>query len=140
MPKRLGVASRDRPSRAYGLRHVTIIRESVITKWFPNMGKLSGTSSLCPFEKVIRFLLAQIVLGSDYSPSVKELRRLLQPVLSKASLNKSLKNKKNRKKDKTTLRPFSGSKSRDAFQCWVEKRWNRIARGPERLRTRALAS
>ena len=91
MPKRLGVASRDRPSRAYGLRHVTIIRESVITKWFPNMGKLSGTSSLCPFEKVIRFLLAQILLGSDYSPSVKELRRLLQPVLSKASLNKSLK-------------------------------------------------
>ena len=71
------------------------------------MGKLSGTSSLCAFEKVIRFLLAQIVLGSDYSPSVKELRRLLQPVLSKASLNKSLK-KKNRKKAKTTLRPFSG--------------------------------
>ena len=78
------------------------------------MGKLSGTFSLCPFEKVMRLLLAQIVLGSDYSPSVKELRRLLQPVLSKASLNKSL--KKNRKKDKTTLQPFSGSKSRDAFQ------------------------
>ena len=72
------------------------------------MGKLSGTSSLCAFEKVIRFLLAQIVHGSDYSPSVKELRRLPQPVLSKASLNKSLKKRKNRKKAKTTLRPFSG--------------------------------
>ena len=37
-------------------------------------GKLSGTSSLYPFGKVLRVLLAQIVLGSDYSGSVKELR------------------------------------------------------------------
>jgi len=33
-------------------------------------GKLSETSSICPFEG----LLVQIVLGSDYSGSVKELR------------------------------------------------------------------
>ena len=92
-----------------------------ITKWFPKYGKLSGTSSFCPFGNVLRVLLAQIVLGSDYSGSVKELRLLLQPVLRYVSLKKSLKKKKkkkkkkNRKKDKTTFGEFSGSKSRDAF-------------------------
>jgi len=50
------------------------------------------------------------VLGSDYSGSVKELRRLLHPFLRNASLKKSLKNRKN----KTTFGQFSGSKSRDA--------------------------
>ena len=34
----MGVASRGPPSRAYNLRHVTII----IRKWLPNMVKLSG--------------------------------------------------------------------------------------------------
>ena len=43
-------------------------------KWFLKYGKLSGTSSFCPLGKVLRVLLAQIVLGSDYSGSVKELR------------------------------------------------------------------
>ena len=57
------------PSRAYRLRHMTI----TITKWFPKYGKLSGTSSFCLFGKVLRVLLAQIVLGSDYSGFVKEL-------------------------------------------------------------------
>ena len=66
----IGVASRGPSSRAYRLRHVTI----TITKWFPKYGKLSGTSSFCPFGNVLRVLLAQIVLGSDYSGSVKELR------------------------------------------------------------------
>ena len=66
----IGVASRGPPSRAYRLRHVTI----TITKWFPKYGKLSGTSSFYPFGNVLRVLLAQIVLGSDYSGSVKELR------------------------------------------------------------------
>ena len=91
----------------------------IITKWFPKYGKLSGTSSFCPFGNVLRVLLAQIVLGSDYSGSVKELRLLLQPVLRYVSLKKSLKKKKkkkkNRKKDKTTFGEFSGSKSRDVF-------------------------
>ena len=50
------------------------------------MGKLSGT---CPFGKVLR-LLAQIILGSDYSGSVEELRRLLTPVLRKGGIKKSL--------------------------------------------------
>ena len=94
-----------------------------ITKWFPKYGKLPGTSSFCPFGNVLRVLLAQIVLGSDYSRSVKELRRLLQLVLRYVSLKKSLnkkkkkkkKKKKNRKKDKTTLGEFSGSKLRNAF-------------------------
>ena len=40
----------------------------------------------------------QIVLGSDYSGSVKEMRRLLEPVLRNVSLKKSLKNKKERQK------------------------------------------
>ena len=42
-------------------------------------------SPFCPFGNVLRVLLAQIVLGSDHSGSVKELRGLLQPVLRKAS-------------------------------------------------------
>jgi len=39
-----------------------------------NYGKLSRTSSFCPLGKVLTVLLAQIVVGSDYSGSVKELR------------------------------------------------------------------
>ena len=88
----------------YCLRHVTI----PITKWFPKY----GTSSFCPFGNILGVLLAQVVLGSDCSGSMKELRGLLQPVLRKAGLKKSL---KKRKEKKTTLEPFSGSKSRDAF-------------------------
>ena len=34
-------------------------------------GEFSGTSSFCPFGQVLRVLLAQIILGSDYSGSVK---------------------------------------------------------------------
>ena len=49
-------------------------RDNSYCKWFPKYGKLSGTSSFYPFGKVLRVLLAQIVLGSDYSGSVKELR------------------------------------------------------------------
>ena len=37
-------------------------------------GKLSGSSSFCPFGKVLRFLLAQIILGSDDSGPMKELQ------------------------------------------------------------------
>ena len=36
--------------------------------------KLSGTSSFCPFGKILRVLLVQIILGSDYSGSVKNLQ------------------------------------------------------------------
>ena len=45
-----------------------------VCKMVSKYGKLSETSSFCPFGKVLRVLLAQIVLGSDYSGSVKELR------------------------------------------------------------------
>ena len=48
----------------------------------------------------------QIILGSDYSGSAKEIWRLLQPGLRKESLKKSL--------NKMTL-PISGSKSRDTL-------------------------
>ena len=49
--------------------HVTI----AITKWFPNMGSCPGLL-VSPFGKVLRVLLAQIVLGGDYSGSEKDLR------------------------------------------------------------------
>ena len=75
-----------------------------ITKWFPKYGKLSGTSSFCPFGKVLRVLLAQIVLGSDYSGSVNTVITLAS--LRNVSLKKSL---KNRKKDKMTFGEFSGT-------------------------------
>ena len=68
--KLIGVASRGPPSRAYRLRHVTITITNMVSKY----GKLSVPSSFCPFGKVLRVLLAQIVLCSDYSGSVKELR------------------------------------------------------------------
>ena len=48
----------SRPAR---LRHVKIS----ITKWFSSIGSCE-TSSFCPFGKVVRVLLAQTVLGSDY--------------------------------------------------------------------------
>ena len=54
----------------YCLRHVTITITNMVSKY----GKLSGPSSFCPFGKVLRVLLAQIVLCSDYSGSLKELR------------------------------------------------------------------
>ena len=62
--------------------------------------RLSGASSVCPFCKVLRVLLAHIILGSDYSGSVKEVQRLLMSVLRKVSLKKSLKKKKKKKKKK----------------------------------------
>ena len=71
-------------------------------KMVSKYGKLSGTSSFCPFGKVPRVLLVQIILGSDYSGSMKELQRLLQPVLRNVSLKKSLK-KKNRKEEQNGL-------------------------------------
>ena len=67
--KLIGVASRGLPSRAYRLRHMTITITNMVSKY----GKLSGPSSFCPFGKVLRVLLAQIVLCSDYSGSMKQL-------------------------------------------------------------------
>ena len=64
--KLIGVAFRGPPSRAYNLRHVTII----IRKWLPNMVKLSGALDSAHSRDI---LLAQIILRSDYSGSVKEL-------------------------------------------------------------------
>ena len=61
-------------------------------------------------------------------------------------LTKSLKeDEKMKKMNKSKLQPFSGSRSSDAFQplrgyLSVEKCWNRIAKCPETLRTRAFAS
>ena len=57
-------------------------------------------------------------------------------------LKKSLRKKM---MDKWTIRPLSVSKSIDVFYLlggyrWVDKHWNRIARGPERYRTRAFES
>jgi len=65
-PKIIGSALRGPPSRAYHLHHATI----TITKWFLNMGSCPG-SCFCLFGQVLRVLLAQIVLGSDYSGSIK---------------------------------------------------------------------
>ena len=65
-------------------------------KMVSKCGKLSGTSIFCLFGKVLRLLVAQIVLGSDYSGSVKEL---LQPVLRNVGLKKSLKKKEERQND-----------------------------------------
>ena len=67
--KLIGVASRGPPSRAYNLRHVTII----IRKWLPNMVKLSVALESAHSREDSRLLLAQIILRSDYSGSVKEL-------------------------------------------------------------------
>ena len=69
MEKLIGVASRGLPSRAYKLRHVTII----IRKWLPNMVKLSGALDSAHSREDTNILLAQITLRSDYSGSVKEL-------------------------------------------------------------------
>ena len=38
------------------------------------MEKLSGASTFCLFGQDAKILLAQIILSSDYSESVKELR------------------------------------------------------------------
>ena len=63
------------------LRHVTIVSK---------YGKLSGTSSFCPFGQALRVLIVQIVLGSDYSGSVKNYcllyRRFYNNIMSSDSL------------------------------------------------------
>ena len=51
------------------LHHVTII----IRKWLPNMVKLSGALDSAQSRQDTNILLAQIILHSDYSGSVKEL-------------------------------------------------------------------
>ena len=76
----------------------------IIRKWLPNMVKLSGPSSFAHRRKHTEILLMQIILGSDYSGYVKEIQWLLQPVLRKVILKKSLRNKK---KDKMTYQPVS---------------------------------
>ena len=77
---------------------------------------------------------------------MKETRAKTTMITSASSgvgrLKKSLKKKM---MEKSTIRPFFVSKSRDVFQLlggyrWVEKRWTRIARVPERYRTRAFES
>ena len=67
--KLIGMASRGPPSRTYNLRHVTII----IRKWLGNMVKLSGALDSAHSRDDTNILLAQIILRSDYSGSVKEL-------------------------------------------------------------------
>ena len=68
--KLIGMASRDCPSCAYNLCHVTII----IRQWLPNMVKLSGALDSAHSREDTSIVLAQITLGSDYSGSVRELR------------------------------------------------------------------
>ena len=57
-----------------------------------------------------KVLLEQIILGSDYSRSMKELCDYFCQFREK-----SYEEERTRKKNKSPLRPFSGSKSRDAF-------------------------
>ena len=49
-------------------------RDNNYCKMVSQIWEVVGTSSFCPFGNVLRVLLAQIVLGSDYSGSVKELQ------------------------------------------------------------------
>ena len=49
-------------------------RDNNYYKTVSQIWEVVGTSSFCPFGNVLRVLLAQIVLGSDYSGSVKELQ------------------------------------------------------------------
>ena len=66
-------------------------------KYYKMVSKYGKLYRVCLFGKVLRILLAQIVLGSDYSEFVKGL---LQPVLRNVGLKKSLKRKKkNRQND-----------------------------------------
>ena len=51
------------------LRHVT----AIIRKWLPNMVKLPGALDSAHSREDTHILLAQIILCSDYSGSVKEL-------------------------------------------------------------------
>ena len=67
--KLIGVASRGPPSRAYNFSPVTII----IRKWLPSMVKLSGVLDSVHSREDTNILVAQIILRSDYSGSVKEL-------------------------------------------------------------------
>ena len=48
-------------------------RDNNYYKMVSKYGKLCRTSSFCSFGKVLRVLLAQTILGSDYSGFVKEL-------------------------------------------------------------------
>ena len=84
---RLASRGPPRPSRAYNLCHVTLI----IRKWLPIMGKLSGALDSAYSREDTNILLAQIILCSDCSGSVKELRWLLQPLSSKVVWKKSRK-------------------------------------------------
>jgi len=45
----------------------------IIRKWLPNMVKLSGALDSAHSREDTNSLLAQIILRSDYSGSVKEL-------------------------------------------------------------------
>ena len=49
-------------------------RDNNYYKYGFQIWEVVGTSSFCPFGKVLRVLLAQIVLCSHYSGSMKELR------------------------------------------------------------------
>ena len=55
------------------------------------MVKLFGASSFARRRKHTEILLMQIILGSDYSGSVKEIRQLLQPVLRKSRMKSTWK-------------------------------------------------
>ena len=49
-------------------------RDNNYYKMVSQIWEVVGTSSFCPFGNVLRVLLAQIILGSDYRGSVKELQ------------------------------------------------------------------
>ena len=67
--KLLGVASCDQRHMHATLAFMFVLRQ----KWLPYMAKLSGASTFCLFGQDAKISLPQIILGSDYRGSVKEL-------------------------------------------------------------------
>ena len=81
--------------------------------------------------------LRQIIRGSNYSCNLERPTVITLAIFEKSHL------KEIRKKNKSPVRSFPGSKSKDAFELlfggyhWIEKRW---AKCPQRLRTQVFAS
>ena len=83
------------------------------------MVKLSGVLDSAHSRENTNILLAQIILRSDYSRSVKELWNYYFSQFRVKSFERNLvrrrRRRRIRKKNKITFRPLSGSKSRNAF-------------------------
>ena len=82
------------------------------------MVKLSGVLDSAHSREDTNILLAQIILRSDYSGSVKNYGDYFSQFQVKSferNLVRRRRRKRRRKKNKITFRPLSGSKSRNAF-------------------------